>query len=154
MSLYFAYGSNMSRALMRRHCPQARPIGAAMLDDHRFIVMIDGYASIVAQAGARVHGVLWRLTPTDSAGLDAYERVEAGLYRRCILPIRCAGRRSSALVYVGHSRRHGPPKPGYLELVIAAAQDWGLPRPYVETLAGWAPAGSGAMRRMPLGKFG
>jgi cation transport regulator ChaC len=152
MTLYFAYGSNMSRALMHRHCPLARPLGVAVLDDHRFIMMVDGYASVVAQAGARVHGVLWRLAPTEIAALDAYESIESGLYRRRILPIRCAGRRRSALVYVGHSRRQGCPKPGYLEFVIAAAGDWGLPRPYVETLARWAPARLGTVRRTAAGK--
>ena len=39
MPLHFAYGSNMSCALMRQHCPQARPLGTAVLTHHRFIAM-------------------------------------------------------------------------------------------------------------------
>ena len=36
--LHFAYGSNMSRAVMRRHAPDAEPIGVAALADHRFLI--------------------------------------------------------------------------------------------------------------------
>ena len=82
MPLYFAYGSNMSRALMRRHCPHARPLGTAVLDHHRFIVMADGYASIVRHPGHEVHGVLWQLTPRDVDALNAYESIDTGLYCR------------------------------------------------------------------------
>jgi hypothetical protein len=57
MPVHFAYGSNMSRALMREHCPQARALGTAVLDHHRFIVMAEGYASVVSRPGHAVHGV-------------------------------------------------------------------------------------------------
>ena len=68
MTHYFAYGSNMNRAMMRRHCPGAKAIGPAMLRGCRFIITIDGYGSIVPSRGGIVHGVLWRLTPRDVAG--------------------------------------------------------------------------------------
>jgi gamma-glutamylcyclotransferase (GGCT)/AIG2-like uncharacterized protein YtfP len=140
MTLYFAYGSNMSRALMRRLCPHARPLGIAVLDDHRFIITIDGYASVVAHPRARVHGILWRVGPREITALNAYESIDTGLYRRRILAVRHAGERTSALVYVGRSGRHGQPKPGYMELVLAAARDWTLPAAYVATLARWGCA--------------
>jgi hypothetical protein len=38
-ALHFAYGSNMSCALMRQHYPQARPLGTLVLTHHRFIAM-------------------------------------------------------------------------------------------------------------------
>jgi hypothetical protein len=138
MPLHFAYGSNMSRALMREHCPQARALGTAVLAHHRFIVMAQGYASIVRWPGHVVHGVLWQLSRRDVAALDVYESLDTGLYRACLLPVRHAGSITSALVYIGCSRRHGRPQPGYMECVIAAARDWRLPRPYTDTLARWA----------------
>src|SRR5262245_50625074 len=73
MTLYFAYGSNMNRALMQRHCPAAQEIGAATLTGYRFVITADGYASVAPSAGELVHGVLWRLTPRDIAALNAYE---------------------------------------------------------------------------------
>jgi cation transport regulator ChaC len=132
--LHFAYGSNMDRGLMERRCPGARLVGVAVLRDHRFIITKDGYASVVAASGARVHGLLWRLTPRDLAALNAYENLDAGLYRATALPVRTGGRAVRALVYVGRSGVHGRPRLGYMELVAAAARDAGLPADYVANL--------------------
>src|SRR5215470_16117828 len=127
MTLYFAYGSNMSRALMRRHCPMAKAIGPASLEGYGFIITTDGYASVVPRAGGCVQGVLWQLAPRDLAALNIYESVDTGLYLGRRLIVRRDGRRHNALVYVARSRIGGKPKPGYLEIVIAAARDWNLP---------------------------
>ncbi|HEY4919099.1 MAG TPA: gamma-glutamylcyclotransferase family protein [Xanthobacteraceae bacterium] len=141
MTLYFAYGSNMSRALMRPRCRSAREIGMARLDGWQFIIMREGYASIVPAPGGVVHGVLWRLAPRDLAALNAYERLEQGLYRAATLPVRAGARRVAALVYVGGSRAAGVPRPGYLDLVLAAAREAGLPASYVASLARHMPSG-------------
>jgi gamma-glutamylcyclotransferase (GGCT)/AIG2-like uncharacterized protein YtfP len=140
MPRYFAYGSNMSRNLMRRHCPRARALGTAVLADHRFIVMAEGFATIIAEPGQAVHGVLWELSDGDVAALDDYESVDTGLYRAATLPVYHAGGVTSALVYIARSCEHGRPKPAYMKRVLAAARDWDLPEPYIDTLARWAPA--------------
>jgi gamma-glutamylcyclotransferase (GGCT)/AIG2-like uncharacterized protein YtfP len=137
--LHFAYGSNMDRALMLRRCPTASAIGPARLDHWRFIVTRDGYASIVPAPGEVVHGVLWRLAPRDVAAVNAYESVDRGLYRRRMLAVRRDGC-VRALVYVARERVAGRPKPGYQNLVIAAARAWNLPDDYVGGLERWAPA--------------
>jgi len=49
--LHFAYGSNMSGALMRRRCPGARLEGRACLPGYRFVIMRSGYASVVPAPG-------------------------------------------------------------------------------------------------------
>ena len=139
MTLYFAYGSNMSRALMRPRCPSACEVGVAELAGYRFIVTADGYASIVRAPGASVHGLLWRLAPRDLAALHAYEDVAGGLYRTETLPVRLGARRAPALVYVGRSGTPGLPRPGYMELVLAAAEEVGLPADYRRGLACLAP---------------
>ena len=59
--LNFAYGSNMSREPMRQRCPGAQMIGTATLRRHRFIIMANGYASVVPASSSEVHGILWRL---------------------------------------------------------------------------------------------
>ena len=79
--LHFAYGSNMHRAVMRKHAPHAEPVGIAALGDFRFIITADGYASVVPLRGEAVHGVLWRLTPRDRVTLDAWEGIAAELVR-------------------------------------------------------------------------
>ncbi|HYS47581.1 MAG TPA: gamma-glutamylcyclotransferase family protein [Xanthobacteraceae bacterium] len=142
MTLHFAYGSNMSRALMRGRCPAARALGAASLEGWRFVITRDGYASLVRDCGALVHGVLWRLTPRDLAALHAYEQ---SAYLRRVLPVRQGAARRPALVYLAPERGGGRPRPGYQELVVAAARDWGLPADYVETLVRWVPGFRGTL---------
>lgn len=153
MTLYFAYGSNMSRAQMRRRCPSARELGPAVLDGVRVVINDDGYATVVPAAGGRVQGVLWRLAPRDRAALNSYERTDIGLYRAVVLPVRTAAGRVRALVYVARSRRRGHPRPGYHALVVDAARDAGLPAPYVTALARLGPGGFSGSRRREIGEI-
>jgi hypothetical protein len=147
--LHFAYGSNMDRAVMRAHAPAASPLGVAVLADHRFVISADGYASVEADRAHSVYGVLWRLTARDRVTLDAWENLAAGLYCAKYLPVRRPAWRRPALVYVarrrgfggfGGSGAFGRPKPGYMELVLAAARAWNLPADYVASLEFWLPA--------------
>jgi len=138
--LHFAYGSNMDRAAMRRRCPGASAVGVAWLDNWRFIVTRDGYASVVPARGEIVHGVLWRLTPRDLAAVNAYESLDSGLYARRMLAVRHAGGRVQALLYVARERCAGRPRPGYQDIVVAAARDWNFPPDYVRDLARWSPS--------------
>ena len=137
MTLHFAYGSNMSRTHMRVRCPAAREVGTAILPGYRFVITADGYASVRRAQGHEVHGLLWRLTPRDRAALNAYEDLADGLYRAVTLPVRAGGRRLSALVYVAASTARGMAKPGYFDVVVAAARDINLPAPYVRSLEHW-----------------
>ena len=59
----------------------------------------------------------------------------------------------TALVYVARPLGCGRPRPGYMELVLAAAREWNLPAAYTASLRRWLPAqplGAGARR---LGDF-
>jgi len=143
-TLHFAYGANMSRAVMRKYAPGARALGVAELADHRFVITADGYASVEPSRALIVHGVLWRITPRDRVLLDAWENVGGGLYRAEILPVRGAGGRTAALVYFARPSPEGRAKSGYIELVIAAAREWDLPRSYIRALEAW-------MATRPLG---
>jgi hypothetical protein len=152
--LHFAYGSNMSRIVMRSHAPNAQPVGVAALAGHRFLITADGYASIEPKRASIVYGVLWRLTPRDRATLDAWENVAGGLYQAKMLPVQHAGRRRMALTYVARPRHIGLAKAGYMELVIAAALEWDLPRPYTYSLRRWLPRWRGNAGPRKLEEFG
>ena len=158
--LHFAYGSNMSRAIMRRHAPSAQPVGVAQLAGHRFVITADGYASVARDTTQVVHGVVWRLTSRDRVTLDTWENVARGLYRAATLPVQVQGRRMTALVYVARPSGEGRPKPGYIELVVAAAREWDLPADYLQSLQRWSPArwlnapGSFKGPASKLGEFG
>lgn len=138
MTLYFAYGSNMYAASMRRRCPGVRAIGPAVLESYRFFVGIDGWGSVKPAGGARVHGVLWRLTPRDIAALHAYELLHKGLYDVRHLPVRVGARRATAMVYVLRRRTAGRPKPGYIALIAASARAWRLPERYIRSVERWS----------------
>jgi hypothetical protein len=153
MTLHFAYGSNMHRAVMGKYAPAARPVGVGELPDHRFFITADGYASVAPARAETVWGVLWRLTPRDRVLLDTWENTASGLYRAQMLPVRWDGRRRPALVYVARPGGEGRPKSGYMELVLAAARAWDLPPTYVLSLQRWLPtrfAGAGTRK---LGEF-
>jgi hypothetical protein len=138
MTLYFAYGSNMNRAAMARRCPGARAIGPATLERYKFFVGIDGWGSVKPSAGERVFGVLWRLTPRDVAALHAYELLHKGLYDVRYLPVRSGAQRRTAMIYLLRRRSAGRPKPGYVEMIAAAARGWKLPEPYVKSVERWS----------------
>jgi hypothetical protein len=130
----------MSRPMMQRHAPEAKPLGVAALQGFRFLIMADGYASIERSVAHTVYGVLWRITPRDRVTLDAWENVGAGLYRQEMLPIRYNGNLRMALVYLGRTDRPGRPRPGYIQAVIEAARHWKLPERYIRSLETWLPA--------------
>jgi AIG2-like family len=154
MILHFAYGSNMSRAVMRKHAPQAKPIGVAMLANYRFVITAHGYASVASKRAATVYGVLWRLTPRDCVTLAHWENLAAGLYRAKTLPVRHAGRRRMALVYLARQRKTGRARAGYMETVIAAALERQLPHVYIAALGHWLPKRSTGTGTRKLEDFG
>src|SRR5262249_50291878 len=142
MTLHFAYGSNMSRTLMRRRCPGARGLGPARLDGWRYVITRDGYASLVRDARTRVHGVLWRVTPPRPPAPQAYEQ---RAYLPRIVPVRHGAARRPALVYLAPERGGGKARPGYQELVVASAREWQLPEDYVAGLARRIPGFRGTL---------
>jgi Gamma-glutamyl cyclotransferase, AIG2-like len=162
MPLYFAYGANMDIADMARRAPHSRPLGPARLPRHRFIIMAEGYASVVRDPRGSVHGLLWDLAMRDLKPLDRFEGLDRGLYTKISQPVilealpakvapgSASGDTSTlktttgakrALVYVAASTVPGAPKPGYLEAILAAAEALDLPPAYRQELAGWHAAG-------------
>lgn len=137
MPLYFAYGANMDAGAMASRCPGSIPIGQGRLNRHRFIIMREGYASVVRDSKATVWGVLWDLKLADMPALDRYEGVAGGLYVKAHQPVVTTGGIRRALIYLGGSAVAGTPRPGYLEAVLAAAVAARLPPAYVRDLEGW-----------------
>jgi hypothetical protein len=61
-----------------------------------------------------------------------------GLYIVRYLPLRHGTRRVRAMTYI--LRRHVPgiPRPGYVEMIAAAARGWKLPEPYIRSVERWS----------------
>ena|ERR1700712_268053 len=137
MPLYFAYGANMDAAAMALRCPASRLIGRGQLHRHRFIIMREGYASVIRDPVRTVWGVLWDLSLADVPALDRYEGVAGGLYSKSSQPVVTQGGIKRALIYFGRSTAPGAPRPGYLETVLRAAEAAQLPPAYVRDLRAW-----------------
>ena len=71
MKKYFAYGSNMPLFDMQSRCPDAKPLGAWTLPDHK--LYFAGVADVVPCDGNDVVGVLWEISQDDEWKLDYYE---------------------------------------------------------------------------------
>ena len=150
MPLYFAYGSNMERAAMQKRCPRSHPLGPARLMRHRFFICADGYASVARDPRGVVWGLLWDLALADVAPLDRYESIATGLYRKTVQPVLTAAGPRRAVIYVARATAPGAPKPDYMEGVLAAAADAGLPEAFRRELALFLPnGGSNEPRQLP-----
>jgi hypothetical protein len=98
----------------------------------------EGWGSVAPSTGDAVHGVLWRVTPRDIAVLHAYELLHQGLYDVRHLPVRAGGRLVRAMIYLLRRRTPGTPRPGYVEMIAAAARGWNLPEPYIRSVERWS----------------
>lgn len=139
--LYFAYGSNMLRQRLDARCPHIELAGVAALADHRLTfdqyspVDDSGKAGIEAAPGQVVHGVLWSLPPADWPALDRAEARGTG-YERVRWAVTLGdGRSLDVMTYLPLDMRSGlKPWDWYLNLVIAGAEQHGLPEAYVAWL--------------------
>ncbi len=75
---YFAYGSNMLAARLRRRCPSARPIGVARVEG--FAIAFDkrgmdgsGKATLYPAPQGIVHGVVFEIDAPERENLDLAE---------------------------------------------------------------------------------
>ncbi|WP_112663980.1 gamma-glutamylcyclotransferase family protein [Microvirga flavescens] len=139
MPLYFAYGSNMDVAAMAQRCPASKVIGTARLMRHRFFISTDGYASVMRDPSRTVWGLRWDLALADVRALDRYEDLASGLYSKIEQPVVSERGARRAIIYIGRSVKPGTPKPGYMEGVMAAAREVGLPEDYLRSLEPWLP---------------
>jgi gamma-glutamylcyclotransferase (GGCT)/AIG2-like uncharacterized protein YtfP len=135
MQPYFAYGSNMDEHQMAIRCPGAERVGIAVLPDHRVLINAQGVGTVIPAKGKSVFGLLWRLSDRNIEALDAYEGVASGDYRREQVIVDIDGVQIDALVYVATNVTPGKPRAGYLEVVLKAAAEVGLPESYLAELS-------------------
>ena len=141
---YFAYGSNMSRAIFcerRRMCPTESRW--AWLDGWRLSFELPvgpgerGVANVVEDPSARTCGVLHRITPDEFDRLDRTEGVHVNIYRR--VPVEVVtenGERVPAQTYVSTFATAGrKPSARYLGLLLTGAREHDLPPAWIDFLA-------------------
>jgi len=132
----------MSRAQMAERCPNARFVGLGRLPGYQLVFNRMGrrYEGAVASIesssapNAAVHGVIWEI---DKAELNELDQIEGpSAYQRHTLQAELDGHEwLECEVYIGISQGENfAPDSRYLEILIEAAQDVGLPFHYVQSL--------------------
>ena len=133
-SLYFAYGSNLSFAQMKRRCPENTPMGIGILHGYRWIISSRGYANVVKSDLDYVMGRIYKINKQDEDNLDkkeGYNSVHSS-YEKEILPIIADGISCNCFVYVDPVVQEGPPKNEYIDKINAGLVDSSFPDEYVE----------------------
>ena len=147
---YFAYGANMHDSAFRQRrrmkpC-EARP---GRIDGYRLRFNLDGYprgkaapANIMAERGAEVWGVLYRLKRRDLIWLDSTEGVPGRRYRHLwILAKDRRGMPVDAVTYIADgNEKDGQPSHRYITLLREGARHHDLPDDWIAYLNSVEPA--------------
>jgi gamma-glutamylcyclotransferase (GGCT)/AIG2-like uncharacterized protein YtfP len=121
--LYFAYGSNLNRRAMARHCPRAQALTAARLDGYRLVFR--GTIDIAPDKAGTVWGGLYKLTPACLRALDKYEDAPR-LYHRAAVTVTGDGGPHQAMVYLMNQKHAAPPDLEHYRLIARGYADWKL----------------------------
>ena len=145
---YFAYGSNLDWAQMKKRCPSVRFVAVARLVGYKLAFTrfsdrrLCGVADVVEAEGSVVWGVVYEIDERDFEPLDQYEGYLAGrtrnAYERVELTVLHNGQSqpAAAWIYVvcEKSDREHAPNAEYKRLMTEGARYWGLPQEYVSRL--------------------
>ena len=142
---YFAYGSNMSRAIFCERRGMSPTVSRwGVLDGFRLCFDLPigagerGVANVVPEPGARTFGVLHLLTSAELDRLDRTEGVHVGLYQRVVVDVAGAdGGRVAAVTYRSTWASPGrKPSARYLGLLLTGAREHALPDEWIRFLEG------------------
>ncbi|OIQ51339.1 hypothetical protein BerOc1_03289 [Pseudodesulfovibrio hydrargyri] len=145
--IYFAYGSNMNPEQIRQRCTGADVLGPARLPglalgffgNNR--LWDGGLETVIPAPGHTLWGVVYSLGPTDADSLDAWQGVRlngTGDYFHSPATVYDAtGEGRYAVLYKKDLLGDPvPPSREYLHFIVEGARAHGLPRAYVDELAG------------------
>lgn len=139
---YFGYGTLLGTSSMRAYCPTAQPISIANYPEHELTFTKysenppKGGCDVKAAPGARIVGVLFRLTMQEMADLDEASGVQYGWYERRPIKVILPNGESfqTSTYFVPHPLGGFSPATEYLEKVRDGARTAGLPNEYLEAL--------------------
>lgn len=139
---YFAYGSNMSLARIRKRVPSATRINTCRLPNHTLKfhkIGADGSAKCDAYFTGnpkdQLHGALFLIDPAEKVHLDAAEGLHAGYELKTVQLHDETGRQFEAFTYYAtHVDPHLMPFQWYVHHVVVGAHESTLPVPYIADL--------------------
>ena len=100
--VFAAYGVDLNRAEMAKHCPTAKLVGAMELKNYRLAFRgsrAGALATIEKAKGSIVPALLWEISLQDEAVLDRWIGVPQ-LYRKATINVRRDGTPVDALIYI------------------------------------------------------
>lgn len=125
MIYYFAYGMNTNLAQMEKRCPDARLIGPATLDNHRF--RFAGCADIVPDNHDYVDGVLWYCTEECMRALDLLEGYPHFYNCKEVVVVCNDVEYLAEVYYMNPGMEDNLPSNSYLDMVTEGYRDNGVP---------------------------
>jgi gamma-glutamylcyclotransferase (GGCT)/AIG2-like uncharacterized protein YtfP len=132
---HFAYADNMDEDNAHVICPGATFEGVAELRDYRLTFTSQGRATLVAETGNTVWGVVWCLSNRDIHLLDNNEDEYLPDYRRTPVKVRFLDQRTiGAFCYVNVNPGESAPDNILLMTMIESAEFWGLPAGHIAYL--------------------
>ena len=136
-TIYLAYGSNLNISQMTWRYPDAKPLGATILQDYKLTFWGGcghAVATIIPCEGSFVPVALWSITPTDEHALDEYEGYPH-LYRKEYLWLKWGGRKVNAMVYIMNHGNVNRPSRSYFTTILNGYRDFAIdPEPLFRAL--------------------
>lgn len=131
---YLAYGSNLNIEQMQHRCPNAKPIGRAVIDGYGLLFKgskTGAYATIEKRKGAIVPVGVWEVDAADEKTLDRYEGFPTFYYKKKfnVYLERFDGteEKATAFVYIMHEERLiGIPTRTYVSICLSGYDDFGF----------------------------
>ena len=120
MKYYFAYGSNLHHAQMKRRCPKCRYIKKHILHDYQMTFRSKyGACDIEKKVGKKVYGALYIISKCAEARLDKYEDYPV-LYKK--MYFRYKGKKVMTYTMVKKTKLK-PPNARYLNIIKQGYKD-------------------------------
>lgn len=146
---YLAYGSNLNIGQMQQRCPDAKPIGRALLKGYKLLFKgsrTGSYLTIEPERNSIVPVIVWEVTENDERRLDQYEGYPVFYYKK-VKTITYTDistghtQKCNAFVYImDENRPYGLPSDLYLKICREGYHDFGIEQKFlnnavIETVA-------------------
>lgn len=136
---YFAYGSNLSRAQLKKRIGEWMEEHRAILKGFR-LTFAKGYsghtsgkANIKPDPDGDVKGVIYLVTESQLSKLDRYEGVGRGVYKREQVNVESQGKLLPAITYVMvRELCRLKPSDDYLDLILKGLEEHGYGQEVIE----------------------
>ena len=120
MKYYFAYGSNLHHAQMKRRCPKCRYIKKYILNNYQLTFRSKyGAADIERKVGRKVYGALYIISKYAEKRLDVYEEYPT-LYKKIYFKY---GAKKVMTYTMCRKTRLVPPTTRYLKVIKQGYKD-------------------------------